>query len=226
MQPSRFAAVDEVSYPGDTIQRWIRSGGDLDLVHRGVGRPDRGNQWARPWLARTGNADHVPRSRTTALLIAVVAAATTAGCANDLATSPRDANRPSPARSAAAIGGTPLVRLLPPSVVPGELSRRVLTLKDGHPVGETILRRAARAGQRYWVHAACTSATPGEALSVDVRSAEPGASDDALVIVEIPCDGTVTVDGLGELPAEPLIAAVEDGQIGPEARTALSDLVG
>ncbi|MBO3741832.1 hypothetical protein [Actinoplanes flavus] len=81
----------------------------------------------------------------------------------------------------------------------------MLSSKDGHPAGATTLGVSARAGQEYWVHAACTSTTPGKTLSVEVRSAKPGAPADALVAFEIPCDGTLTVNGIGDhLPAEPI----------------------
>ena len=45
-------------------------------------------------------------------------------------------------------------------------------------------------------------ATPGKTLSVEVRSSEPGATAEARTTVEIPCDGTVTVAGPTELPAQ------------------------
>ncbi|MEU7905329.1 hypothetical protein [Actinoplanes sp. NPDC049118] len=88
----------------------------------------------------------------------------------------------------------------------------MLTQKDGRPAAETTLRRDARAGQQYWVHAACTSATPGKTLSVEVRSGRPGASDDAFAAAEIPCDGTVTVNGLGNLPAEQSVVYLQGDQ--------------
>ncbi|WP_328474813.1 hypothetical protein OHA21_16210 [Actinoplanes sp. NBC_00393] len=94
----------------------------------------------------------------------------------------------------------------------GELSRRVVTQKDGHPVAETTLRRDARAGQQYWMHAACISATSGKTLSVGVRSGRSGASDEAHVTAEIPCDGIVTVNDLGTLPAEQSVVFMEGDQ--------------
>ncbi|PWK40470.1 hypothetical protein BC793_11978 [Actinoplanes xinjiangensis] len=62
------------------------------------------------------------------------------------------------------------------------------------------------------MQAACTSATPGKTLSVEVRSGEPGASDEAIATAEIPCDATVTVNGLGGLPAEPIIVDLRGNQ--------------
>ncbi|MBB4762847.1 hypothetical protein ACFQFC_01475 [Amorphoplanes digitatis] len=135
-----------------------------------------------------------------ATLLAVLATVTLAGCTDDPAPQPRPA-APSQAPSASATS-TPPVRLKVPPAVAGEVARRVLVEKDGHPQGTTTVRRGARAGQEYWVHAACTSPTSGKTLSVEVRGAEPGASADALVAFEIPCDGTPTVNGAGELPAE------------------------
>ncbi len=114
--------------------------------------------------------------------------------------------------SATTSSGPPLVRLKPPPVVAGELSRRVITQMDGHPAAETTLRRDARAGQQYWMHAACTSATSGKTLSVGVRSGRPGASGEAFVTAEIPCDGTVTVNGLGTLAAEQSVVFMEGDQ--------------
>jgi hypothetical protein len=112
----------------------------------------------------------------------------------------------------AATSTTPLVRLDPPPVVVGELSRRVLTQKDGHPAGETTLRRNARAGQQYGVQASCISATSGKTLSVEVRSGRSGASDDPVATAEIPCDGTVTVNDLGTLPAEQIVVYLQGDQ--------------
>ncbi|WP_229074499.1 hypothetical protein [Actinoplanes sp. DH11] len=88
----------------------------------------------------------------------------------------------------------------------------MLTQKDGHPAGETTLRRNARAGQQYGVQAACTSATSGKTLSVEVRSGRPGASADPIATAEIPCDGTMTVNGLGTLPAEQIIVYLQGDQ--------------
>ncbi|WP_412743703.1 hypothetical protein [Krasilnikovia sp. MM14-A1004] len=76
----------------------------------------------------------------------------------------------------------------------------------------TTVRRNARAGQEYWVQAACTSATPGKSLSLEVRSAKPGASDDALATAEIRCDSTPTVNGIGDLPAEPIVLDLRGDQ--------------
>ena len=152
-----------------------------------------------------------------ALLTAVTAAATIAGCTNGPAQGPKPSassqneNRPSRMPSAAT-STTPLVRVNPPLTVVGELSRRVLTQKDGHPAGETTVRRDARAEQPYGVQAACTSATSGKTLSVEVRSGEPGASDDPMATAEIPCDGTVTLNGLGTLPAEQIIVYLQGDQ--------------
>lgn len=112
----------------------------------------------------------------------------------------------------AATSTPPLVRLDPPPAVVGELSRRVLTQKGGHPANETTMRRSARAGQQYGVQAACTSATSGKTLPVEVRSGRPGASDDPIASVEIPCDGTVTVNDLGTLPAEQIVAYLQGDQ--------------
>ncbi len=58
------------------------------------------------------------------------------------------------------------------------------------------------------MEAACTSTTPGRTLIVEVRSGKPGAADDALVTAEIACDATVTVNGLGNLPAEPIVVGL------------------
>jgi hypothetical protein len=164
--------------------------------------------------------ERMSSSRTTALLIAVTAAATIAGCTNDPTHGPKpsasfdNGNRPSqiPSATTTTSSGIPLVRLVPPPASAGELSRRVLTQKDGHHASQTTLRRNARAGQQYWVHAACISATSGKTLSVEVRSGRPGASDDAIADVEIPCDGTVTVNGLGTLPAEQIVVYLRGDQ--------------
>jgi hypothetical protein len=159
----------------------------------------------------------MPRSRTTALLTAVAAAATIAGCTNGPgpgpkpSASPHNENRPSQMPST-AIRTTPLVRLDPPTAVVGELSRRVLTQRDGHPAGETTLPRIARAGGQYGVQAACISATSGKTLSVEVRSGRPGASADPIATAEIPCDGTVTANGLGTLPAEQIVVYLQGDQ--------------
>ena len=90
----------------------------------------------------------------------------------------------------------------------GELSRLVFTDKSGHPDSEMTVRRSARAGREYWLHAACTSAAAGRTPSVELRSGRPGASDDALAAVDIPCDGAATVNGLGTLPAEPVMVGL------------------
>ncbi|MBG0568186.1 hypothetical protein [Actinoplanes aureus] len=88
----------------------------------------------------------------------------------------------------------------------------MLTQTDGHPAGETTLRRSARAGQQYGVQAACTSATSGKTLSVEVRSGRPGASAERVATAEIPCDGTVTVNDLGTLPAEQIVVYLQGDQ--------------
>jgi hypothetical protein len=88
----------------------------------------------------------------------------------------------------------------------------VVTQKDGHPDSQSILRRSADAGSEYGMQAACTSATPGKTLSVEVRSGEPGTSDEAIATAEIPCDATVTVNGLGGLPAAPIIVDLRGNQ--------------
>jgi hypothetical protein len=145
-------------------------------------------------------------SRRAALPLAVLAAVTVAGCTND----PVPAPGPSPevrsgsvvvAATTSAATAVPPALLTPPPVVAGELSRRVLRQQDGRPANETVLRDNARAGQSYWLHAACTSSAPGRTLSVEVRSGEPGASGEATTAVDVSCDGAVTVVALAELPA-------------------------
>ncbi|BEL04498.1 hypothetical protein Q0Z83_026890 [Actinoplanes sichuanensis] len=84
--------------------------------------------------------------------------------------------------------------------------------KDGHPDNVTTISGLARAGREYRVHAACLSTTPGKVLSVEVRSGKPGASDQVLAAADVPCDGTVAVDSLSNLPAEPLIIDLQGGQ--------------
>jgi len=148
----------------------------------------------------------MPRPQHAAVLLAALAAVTLTGCTNDPAPDPKPAaspgNGPSPVPS---VTGMPPRILEPPPTVAGELSRRVLSSEDGQPVGATTVSGDARPGQEYDVRAACTSATPGKTLSVEVRSAKPGASDAALAAFGIPCDGTVTVNGIGDrLPAEPV----------------------
>lgn len=144
------------------------------------------------------------------MLLPVLAAVTIAGCTENSAAEPTPAGAshgdkgPSRAPSATATG-TPLMRLKAPPTVAGELSRRVLAHQDGRADNVATVRREARAGQEYWIHAACTSTTPGKALSVELTSGEPGASDDVLAATEVACDGTVTVNGLGHLPAEPIV---------------------
>ncbi|GIF06841.1 hypothetical protein [Actinoplanes siamensis] len=143
-------------------------------------------------------------SRLATLVLAVLV---TAGCTNHPATAPRPSasayTGPSePAEpSASATTATPPKALKPPPPIPGELSRRVVTRKDDHHEGRTTMGGSARAGQEYWLHAACTSTTPGRTLSVEIRSAEPGASGDAVVTTGLPCDGQPIVDGIGALPA-------------------------
>ncbi|MBB2946398.1 hypothetical protein FB565_006166 [Actinoplanes lutulentus] len=88
----------------------------------------------------------------------------------------------------------------------------MLTQKDGHPAGETTVRRTARAGQQYGVQAACTSATSGRTLTVEVRSGRAGASDDPIATAEIPCDGTVTVNVVGTLPGEQIVVYLQGDQ--------------
>jgi hypothetical protein len=151
-------------------------------------------------------------SRHTAVLFALLTAAALAGCTSHPTptTPPRSANPPSPVTVDST--STPPIRLQPPSEVAGELSRRVLAQNDGHPDNQTVLRRNARGGLEYAVQAACTSTTPGKTLSVEVRSGKPGASDDAMVTTDIPCDGKVTVNGVGDLPAEPIIADLRGNQ--------------
>ena len=153
----------------------------------------------------------MPRSQHAAMLLAALAVVTSTGCTDrpapepKPAASPGSANGPSPASSDTTATGMPPKRLKPPPTVAGELSRRVLSSKDGHPSGATTLGGSARAGQEYVIQAACTSTTPGKTLSVEVRSAKPGASDAALAAVEVPCDGTPTVIGIGDHPpAEPV----------------------
>ncbi|KUL34263.1 hypothetical protein ADL15_16655 [Actinoplanes awajinensis subsp. mycoplanecinus] len=63
-------------------------------------------------------------------------------------------------------------------------------------------RQPSAAGQEYWMHAACTSTAPGTTLSVEVASGELDASSEALVTAGVPCDGGVTVNDIGPLPAE------------------------
>lgn len=110
--------------------------------------------------------------------------------------------------TAPASSGTPLALVKPPRIVAGELSRRVFTRKDGHPSAKITVHRDASGGQEYGIQAACTSATAGKTLSVEVRSGRPGASDEPIATDEIPCDGTVAVNGLGTLPAEAIVAAL------------------
>ncbi|WIM98381.1 hypothetical protein ACTOB_001980 [Actinoplanes oblitus] len=88
----------------------------------------------------------------------------------------------------------------------------MLTQKGGHPAGETTLRRSARTGQQYGVQAACTAVTSGKTLSVEVRSGKPGASADPVATAVIPCDGTVTVNGLGTLPTEQTVVYLQGDQ--------------
>ncbi|HWS34399.1 MAG TPA: hypothetical protein VN408_16860 [Actinoplanes sp.] len=113
-----------------------------------------------------------------------------------------------------AATSTPATALQPPAVVPGELSRRVVSRKDGHLDSKSTLHRSARKGHEYGIQAACTSTTSGTALSVEVRSGKPGAADVALATGTIPCDGTVTVNGVGTLPAEPILVYLHGDQSG------------
>jgi hypothetical protein len=62
------------------------------------------------------------------------------------------------------------------------------------------------------MQAACLSTTPGRTLSVEVRSGEPGASDQVIVAADVPCDGTVAVESLDNLPAEPITIDLQGGQ--------------
>ncbi|MCW2139943.1 hypothetical protein BXY51_004507 [Actinoplanes cyaneus] len=82
----------------------------------------------------------------------------------------------------------------------GELSRVVAGTGNDRRV--STIRRKARADQEYWVHAACSSATPGKMLSIEVQSGAPGSSGNVLATVEIACDATPTANWIGTLPAE------------------------
>jgi hypothetical protein len=146
------------------------------------------------------------------VLLAVLAALALAGCTSGPAPEPKPAAPTHSADGPSPVPDPPLTRLTAPPAAPGELSRRVLSAKDGHPDNVTILRRSPRAGQEYWLHAACTSATPGKTLSAEVRSGEPGATDDAMTTIEIACDGTVAVNGLGTLPAESIVVYLQGDQ--------------
>lgn len=140
------------------------------------------------------------------MLLPALAAVAVAGC------DPEPEPAASSAPPAAASPSPPVVRLTPPPEVAGELSRVVLSREDGHPSNNAVIHRSARAGQDYWVHAACTSTTPGKTLSLEVRSGEPGAPDEAMATAEIPCDGNVTVNGLGRLPAETIVVYLRGDQ--------------
>ncbi|GAA1582699.1 hypothetical protein [Actinoplanes couchii] len=157
------------------------------------------------------------RFRQSALLPAVMAALV-AGCSSPPARTPEPsapapvvtAATPSPGPSAAAA----LAPLEAPPVVPGELSRRVVTVKDGHSDNKTILHRDAKSGTEYGVQAACTSATPGTTLSVEVRRSKPGADAEPLSSGTIPCDGRVTLNGFGSLPAESIVVDLSGDRSG------------
>jgi hypothetical protein len=92
-----------------------------------------------------------------------------------------------------------------PGPVPGELFRLVLNKHDDIVDRKHVASHVARAGQEYWVHAACASSAPGAELKYEVHDGKPGASGAAISTGELLCDRQVTVNSLGTLPAHPIV---------------------
>jgi hypothetical protein len=94
-----------------------------------------------------------------------------------------------------ATSAVPPAPLRTPKEAKGELARVVMNQGAGYPDVQSIISRSARAGQEYWLHAACTSTASGTTLSFKVHRSQGST----LAKSDILCDGQVTVDGLGTL---------------------------
>ena len=138
------------------------------------------------------------RSRGTAVVLAVVAVVSVAGCTDDEPTA-------GPAVVPSAAGSLPA-----PPAAPGELARVVLVDADRQATAGV----PARAEQDYWVHASCTAAAPGRTLIYEVHSGTAGSAENAVSGGDIPCDGQVSVTGVGELPAGPIVISLQGDQTG------------
>jgi hypothetical protein len=160
----------------------------------------------------------MPIARHACTVFTALASFIVGGCSIDSAPESKPAtsnsadNEPPRVRPAATTAASPAVRLKPPSAVAGELSRRVLAYKDGHPANESIVRRTPRAGQEYSLHAACTSTRPGKVMSAEIRSGEVDSDGEAMVTTDVTCDGTVIVIDLGKLPAEAIVVYLQGDQ--------------
>ncbi|MEV6597267.1 hypothetical protein AB0M36_10435 [Actinoplanes sp. NPDC051346] len=152
--------------------------------------------------------------RRAAVIIVAVLSTVSAGCTKGSTpgSQPTATASSDPAGKASAtvtVSRTPTVRVTPPAVLAGEIVRTVFSDKSGTSRQESTVRADPRAGQEYWLRAACTSPTPGKTLAFKVVSAKVGAPDTPLVSGTVPCDGTVTANGIGTLPAEPIMVDLE-----------------
>ena len=106
------------------------------------------------------------------------------------------ASAPAPVASA---GPRPADLQAPPKM-PGELARQTFVRTSELQDNKTRIGGTPRTGQTYYLHAACTATVPGRTLTFQVLR----DGDTVLASGDVDCDGEVSINGVGELPREPV----------------------
>ena len=120
---------------------------------------------------------------------ATAAPATSPSTASSAGASSPAASSPPTSPAEASTAPRPASTLLrPPAKAPGELARYTFAGSRAR----TVISGEARAGRKYWVHAACTATGAVPSIGFEVVSARPGDSDDPIVASDVTCDGEPT----------------------------------